>query len=267
MTTNILLTGGEGMIGSRLSKYLEDREYNVVELEGDVTDWNSWAMHLDKKYHFVIHLAALAGVRDSFKYPEKYYHANVNGTKNAFAYANMCANRVLYASSSNAYEWWGNPYAATKKMNEVQAAENSIPSIGMRFHTVWPGREDMLFRKLQNKKVIYVNSGHQRDFIHVEDLLRAITLLLQNFDLVYNKQKVVDIGTGEATWVSDVAIRMGYNGPLVHENPEGERIHTQANIEWLKDLGWEPRRNILNEEDHVDVPQRRRILQESSSTT
>lgn len=265
MTTNILLTGGEGMIGSRLSKYLEDREYNVVELDGDVTDWDSWTMHLDKKYHYVIHLAALAGVRDSFLNPEKYYHANVNGTKNALAYANMCAGRMLYASSSNAYEWWGNPYATTKKMNEIQAAESLLPSIGMRFHTVWPGRDDMLFRKLQNNEVTYINNGHYRDFIHVEDLIRAITLLLENFEMVYNKQKVVDIGTGTATKVSDVALLMGYDGGFVSDNPKGERVHTLADIDWLKDLGWEPKRDIMNLEDHVDVAQRRRVLPESSS--
>jgi len=250
------MTGTEGMIGSRLCKWLSDKGHTVTQFQGDITVYDNWQKYYDRNFDFLIHLAALAGVRESFNNPEKYYEANVTGSLNAFNYARSCCRRMLYASSSNAYDWTGNPYATTKKMNEVQGAcWQTIPNIGMRFHTVWPGRDDMLFKKLQRSEVTYINDQHYRDFIHVEDLLRAIELLIDNFMDVWHKQQVVDIGTGNSTSVSAVAKAMGYDGQYISENPVGERVHTLANIKWLTELGWEPKRDILNQEDHIDVAQ------------
>lgn len=250
--SNFLITGAEGMIGSRLSKFLTDIGHSVTEFEGDVADWEVWS-GIDTHYTYIIHLAALAGVRPSFDDPETYFHNNVTGTHNMFRFASRNAGGVLYASSSNAYEWWGNPYAATKKMNEVQAQCFSVPSIGMRFHTVWPGRDDMLFKKLQRGEVTYINKGHTRDFIHVEDLLKLIHLITLKFGKLVAEYPVLDLGNGYSVNVSDVAKTMGYEGQYISENPRGERVDTIANIQWAHDLGWYPTRDILNVEDHVDV--------------
>lgn len=250
----ILITGAEGMIGSRLVKWLEDN-HEVTQFDGDITIWGDWMRYLDKQYDMLIHLAALAGVRASFEDPELYFDNNVIGTNNAFTYASMCCKQVLYASSSNAYDWTGNPYATTKKINEVQALAYEVPAIGMRFHTVWPGRDDMLFRMLQRGEVTYINDQHERDFIHVEDLIRAIEILVDQFMSIHNNRRVVDIGTGEAISIKTVAQAMGYVGQYRSENPKGERVCTRADVAWLRKLGWEPQRNILNKEDHVDVPQ------------
>ena len=243
----IAITGADGMIGSRLSKYLQRRGDSVVEIQGDITDWNTWVKYLDKNYDVVIHLAALAGVRPSFEQPELYYKNNVEGTKLAFEFASMFDAKCLYASSSNAYEWWGNPYAATKKMNEIQAEGRK--AVGMRFHTVWPGRDDMLFRKFENDEVKYINRGHYRDFVHVHDLIKAIGIIIDNFNDV---DPVVDIGTGHVTPVEEVAKIFGFDGEWRDENPQGERVKTKADVEWLLQLGWTPEYNILNRDHHVD---------------
>jgi len=253
MAFNIMMTGTDGMIGSRLANYLEKQGHRVRRfdpLPADVTDPAEWTKH-EYPWDFVIHLAALAGVRPSFDDPETYYKSNVLGTHEMFKFARKCGSKVLYASSSNAYEWWGNPYAATKMMNEVQAFNEE--AIGMRFHTVWPGRDDMLFKKLQKGEVEYINKNHYRDFIHVADLIEAINLLLNNFDDVHKKTKVVDIGTGENISVAAVAKAMGFMGQYRDENPQGERESTKADISVLTSLGWKPKRNILNKGDHEDV--------------
>ena len=52
-----------------------------MKFQGDVTNTEHWNKH-DEKIDLIIHLAALAGVRDSMLYPEKYYEANVIGTFN-----------------------------------------------------------------------------------------------------------------------------------------------------------------------------------------
>lgn len=247
----VLITGAEGMVGSRLSKYLSRKGYDVVEFEGDITDWKNWeAYQKFDMWDYLIHLAALAGVRPSFEDPEKYYKANVDGTFNALMFASNNVGKTLYASSSNAYEWWGNPYAATKKMCEVMAMDKN--AIGMRFHTVWPGRPDMLFRKFEKGEVTYINRGHYRDFININDLLPAIHTIMENYYSILESKRVVDIGTGHATPVEEVAKIMNFDGEWRDANPQGERVHTKADVEWLLQLGWTPYYNILNKDHHVD---------------
>ena len=148
----IMLTGAEGMIGSKLKAHLGLNGYSVEQFHGDCCNWKDWEKY-NQGYDYLIHLAALAGVRESIKDPDRYFTNNVLGTGNAFVWANqhVANGKVLYASSSNAYEWWSNPYAITKKINEVQAIHYN--AIGMRFHTVWPGRDDMLFKMLERGQV------------------------------------------------------------------------------------------------------------------
>ena len=247
---NVLITGSEGMVGSRLVKYLSRKGYSVTEFKGDVRDIKAWNQYKHSHYNFLIHLAALAGVRPSFRDPEKYYDHNVNGTKLALEFGNIHADEILYASSSNAYEWWGNPYATTKKINEVQAMPYN--AIGMRFHTIWPGRPDMLFQKFKRNEVTYINTGHYRDFININDLLSAIEVIMNNFRKLKSERSVYDIGTGHATPVEEVANIFNFNGIRQKENPDGERSFTKADIEYLLELGWTPSYNILIPDHHKD---------------
>ena len=242
----IMLTGAEGMIGSKLKAHLGLNGYNITEFKGDCCNWADWEKY-NEGYDFLIHLAAYAGVRDSVKVPDKYFSNNVGGAGNAFIWANqhVANGKTLYASSSNAAEWWSNPYATTKKVNEVQAIHYN--AIGMRFHTVWPGRDDMLFRMLERNEVTYINEGHTRDFIHVDDLCNAIKLILINFQKVIDtKGTIVDIGTGHSTEVKSVAKAMGYRGQYINDPTPNERTHTRADVEWLYNLGWGPKYNILS---------------------
>lgn len=246
-----LITGADGMVGSRLTKYLRRKGHEVTEFVGDVRDQEAWENYKTQRYTFLIHLAALAGVRASFENPEEYYDVNVNGTANARDFSMNHCDKMLYASSSNAYEWWGNPYAATKKMNEVQL--DGFDAIGMRFHTIWPGRPDMLFRKFEAGQVKYINRGHLRDFININDLLDGIYTIITNYDkLIMANKTICDIGTGHATPVGSVAEIFGFDGEWRDDNPAGERVHTKADIDYLLALGWSPKYNILIKDHHVD---------------
>ena len=251
----ILITGAAGMIGRNLTAHFRRDNKTVVEFLGDCTQSRYWEEYIGEKFDAIIHLAAFAGVRTSFENPEGYYYNNTRAQENFLNYGSKMSDKLLYASSSNAHEWWLNPYAATKKMNECQAHQlrPAVRAIGMRFHTVFPGRPDMLFRKLQNKEVTYINNHHHRDFIHVRDLCQAIDTIAQNFDKVYNDQDgVVDIGTGHSTPVSEVAKLMGFDGKYIEDEAKGERVHTEADIQYLLNLGWTPERNILDVNCHVE---------------
>ena len=112
--------------------------------------------------------------------------------------------RILYASSSSAYEPDLNPYAASKYVLE-ELASRYPNTLGMRFHTVYSNtpRKDMFFDKLFNNKLEYV-TRHHRDFVHLYDLIDAINILIEA-DYV---KGVLDIGSGVPVRIQDFAPKL-----------------------------------------------------------
>ena len=188
---------------------------------------------LNEDFDLIIHLAGRSGVRESINDPAAYWMNNVEASRRLFdRYENT---RILYASSSSAYEPDLNPYAASKYVLE-ELAERYPNTLGMRFHTVYSDtpRKNMFFDKLFNDKLEYV-TRHYRDFVHLYDVIDAINILIEA-DYV---KGVLDIGSGVPIRVQDLAP----NVP-VRLNTPNEREYTCANIEKMKALGYKPKYNI-----------------------
>jgi len=159
----------------------------------------------DAKPDVVIHLAAQAGVRYSIENPRAYLDANLVGAFNVLEAVRMCAPKhFLFASTSSVYganaqtpfretDRADHPmtlYAATKKAGEALAHSYShlwgIPMTGVRFFTVYGpwGRPDMALFKFtasifaDNPIEIYNGGEMYRDFTYVDDLVRAISLII-----------------------------------------------------------------------------------------
>lgn len=234
------MTGSDGYIGSYLWGWLEKGEHNVIGFRGDISEFRiKDLIDID----MVIHLAGQAGVRESFNKPEEYYKVNVEGSKAVFTACHITDTPVIYTSSSNAAEWWTNPYATTKKIVEEIAPRNSL---GVRPHTVYPGRPDMLYYRLKDDvdSVGYINGEHTRDFTHIEDFCSAMLTLVENYSII--DDKVVDIGTGKPTRTLDVARSFGWDGLVRWDSTLKERTHTKADITLLTKLGWSPKHEICN---------------------
>ena len=129
---NILITGGAGFIGSKLSLHLLDKGYNVTILDnlskqihgnsknsylynsikekvnfilGDVCNISDWRIAI-KNQNAVIHLAAETGTGQSMYEVARYNQVNVVGTANLFdVLANESHNiqKILIASSRAIY--------------------------------------------------------------------------------------------------------------------------------------------------------------------
>jgi len=229
---NILITGHEGFIGKNLWEYLSG--FNDVKLTGlditsgfDITkDSLPKAIPSRDSIDVVIHLAGVGGVRESLDDPKKYWDINVEGTRKVLNYFKN--QHVLVASSSSQYEPHLNPYAASKNIIE------NIPHkkvCFMRFHTVYSDkpRKGMFFDKLFNNKLKYTTT-HERDFIHVSDICKAIDKLIECSII-----GPVDIGTGHSIKICNIAPGL----PIVI-NTVGERQKTCANLSKMKSLGWKP---------------------------
>ena len=233
----ILLTGHKGFIGSHVYDHLKDLGYEVdgINFPDDIGDFVGTT-----RYDIVIHLAAFAALRDSIENPDVFWENNVEKSKPIFDYCRTYNIRCLYASSAGAHEWWRNPYAITKKVNEVQAPPNSV---GMRFFNVWAekdSRPDMLYRMLQDKTAKYL-TRHERDWIHVHDVARAICFLIPD-----KYRGVIDIGTGKTTKVLELAEKMGMGDLPVKEDTPSEPDSICADTTQLTKMGWHPTINILD---------------------
>ena len=239
---NILVTGHKGFIGSHVYKHLQDEGHEVrgLDFPDDVRDFIRFHACDSIRYDVIIHLAAFAALRESFENPNRFWENNVVKSKSLFEYCGRNNIRLLYASSAGAHGWWHNPYAITKKVNEIQAPPNSV---GMRFFNVWAeekSREDMLYRMLQDNTAKYL-TRHRRDWIHVDDIVTAIcTLIPDKF------RGVLDIGTGKNHSVLELAKKLGKSDLPIREDTPGEPDSLCADITILKSLGWSPTIDILD---------------------
>ena len=233
----ILLTGSEGFIGKNLQSFLKD-EHQLICLDKKLGN-DLINCDLDYDVDLVIHLAGLSGVRQSLDNPVEYWTNNVVASYRIF---NQFKNKkILYASSSTANEPWRNPYAMSKFYMEQIAPENSL---GMRFTTVYGpgGREGMLIPKLIKDDVSYINVDHCRDFIHIEDLMSAIKILIKN-DV---KDKVLEIGTGSSINLLDLLDKLNMTIEDKRMGTMFERKDNKASIQTLKDLGWSAKTNLID---------------------
>ncbi len=240
----------------------------------------------------IVHLAAQAGVRYSLENPRAYIDANVVGTLNILECAReLDVKHLLMASTSSVYganevmpfvetEKVNTPmtiYAATKMANEAMAHSYAhlwnLPTTMFRFFTVYGpwGRPDMALFKftkgiLEGKSIDIYNHGNMyRDFTYVEDIVRAIRLLI---DVVPERPttsedipkgdslspvapyRIVNIGNSEKVRLLDFieAIEIEIGKPAIRNYMDmqmGDVPATWANADLLHTLtGYQPQTNI-----------------------
>lgn len=219
-----------------------------------------------KKFDYVIHLAAQAGVRNSIENPHDYILSNLVGFHNIL-YESKKIKHFLYASTSSVY---GNNskfplkenfrtdeplslYAATKKSNEVIAYSYSnifkLPTTGMRFFTVYGpyGRPDMaLFKFVKsiiNSNVIelFNNGNHDRDFTYIDDIVNSIYKLINKPPSGKVPHRLINIGNGKPiklkNFLSIIEKKLGRKTKIKLLNLQiGDVVKTHADVKLLHKL-------------------------------
>ncbi len=299
----ILITGGAGFIGSATAKALMDRGDTTVLID-NFNDYYSPKLKEDRIKKFlkeykgkfklyradirdrkalekifkkekidkVVHLAAMAGVRNSLRDPALYADVNVMGTTYLLDLSvKYGVKNFLYASSSSVY---GNnkklpfsesdpvdtpisPYAATKKATELMAHVYShihaLPTTGLRFFTVYGpwGRPDMAlfdFTRaiLADETIKVYNHGNMtRNFTYIDDIVSGIITCL-DADLPCAVMNIGGDREEKLTRFIEV-IEKNIGKPAkkeMHPMQPGDVPSTVADIKKLRKLGWKPTTRI-----------------------
>ena len=216
----------------------------------------------------VFHQAALTVVQESFTNSKEYHDVNVKGTENIFKLAIKNKFKIVFASSSSVYGHKEktpilenserspiNPYGQTKLDDEYLAEKYSRLGVkinGLRYFNIfgegqtpeYAGVITKFLEKIEKKEspIIFGDGSQIRDFIFVEDIVRANLKIMINdvSDLFFN------IGTGNSISILELAkIMIKISGlerkPEFRAKLEGDIQKSHADISLLKKrFGWKP---------------------------
>lgn len=276
----ILVTGGNGFIGTNLiNRLIKDKE-SIISLDknkceredinivqGDASKFKDIVYIINKvgRVDAIIHLGAIARVHTSIKEPRKVLINNLVSTINVLDYAKEFNIPVIYAGSSSRYAGANkSPYAFSKyKGEELCKLYNQIYGLRTyvcRFYNVY-GRHQIekgkystvigIFEKQfrENKPLTIVGDGTQkRDFTHVDDIVDGIVKAKNMImDSKYSYLEF-DFGTGTNYSINQIANMFGRDYPREYiKSRDGEYNFSLADNAYTKNtLNWKPRRKLSN---------------------
>ncbi len=271
----VLVTGGAGMIGSRLIEMLVPK-YRVVSLdnyfigkkenhvagaeyvEGHTKDIEAL---LGKENPVIIfHLGEYSRVEQSFKDVELVWQSNVEGTFRVFEYWHKRGCRLVYAGSSTKFADGGmgrdqSPYAWMKASN-TELVRNygnwfDLPYAITYFYNGYGPRElaegpyaSVIGRfKTQywsNQPITVVAPGTQkRNFTHVDDLARGLLMVGEG-----GQGDEYGLGSHESYSVLDIAKMFTDNIVMLPER-QGNRMESIVDTTRAeKEFGWKPEHTV-----------------------
>jgi len=281
----VFVTGVGGFVGRRLRPRLEALGHQVIgaDREVDVTDPRLLGPALaDAAPDAVIQLAAMSSVARSWQEPALCYRLNFLGTRSLLeCVARRCADaRILLIGSADQYSPVSgdpgdagpvdentplrprSPYARTKAAAEMlggAAAAEGLDVVRVRaFNHTGAGQADAFVVSSFARQVAAIRAGRQapimrvgnlesvRDFLHVDDVIRAYQQLLDPAV----PADVYNVASGRATPIQEVLdglIELAQISPRVERDPARHRP-----TDWLvgdasrlrKATGWQPQRSL-----------------------
>ncbi len=298
---NILITGAAGFIGFNLSiSFLKEKNLNIIGVDSlnDAYDNNFKKIRIrelekNKKFSFlnldlsnedsfnvlsnnsidtVFHLAARAGVRQSFREPKKYITDNTISTANLSNFIkNNKVEKLIIASTSSIYGDSGDTpmkedrdekypppsvYASSKLSGELMAKtilEGSDTCIQIpRFFTVYGpfGRPDMSILRFihwvytGSEILLYGDGNQKRSFTYIDDVVSALHKLY-NSDV----QGVFNIGSDKTESLNNVIKSIENNLNMDAKIDYQPRAFKDVdvvipNLDKMRELNWNPEISI-----------------------
>ncbi len=221
---------------------------------------------------WVFHLAALPRVQQSVDDPVGTHAINVNGTLNVLQAAREHGvERVVVSSSSSVYGDQEthlmtedlapnplSPYGLHKLIGEqyadLFASLFGMQIVSLRYFNVYGPRQSAEgayalviphFLRLRDEGkplTLYGDGCQTRDYVHVEDVVRA-NLNAANSELPVGRAVALNVGSGEETSVNEIAAMVGGEVEHIIPNPRGafEELRKCADTSRARSvISWEP---------------------------
>lgn len=297
-----LITGGAGFIGSTLAErllnegdkiivvdnfndfydpelkkknvrpFLENENFQIYQV--DIRDREELEnIFRENKIDFIMHLAAMAGVRPSIENPMLYQDVNGMGTQNVLEMARKYGiKKLALASSSSVYgnckeipfredmivDFAISPYAATKKANEVMAHVYhklfDMDIVMLRFFTVYgpKQRPDLAINKFTRKMLagesipMFGDGSTSRDYTYVDDIVDGICKTFDYLNKNADVYEIINLGSNNPISLKDMIATIGEVlgiEPKIEQLPmqPGDVDRTYADISKARKLlGYEP---------------------------
>jgi nucleoside-diphosphate-sugar epimerase len=277
---NILVTGATGYLGSHLVRAFLETGHRVTVLKrsfsdtarigdllADVSQYDLdrcslEAVFRDQTIDAIVHAATCYGrqgesvgdlLRANVEFPARLLEvASSFGVPN-FINTDTCLDKFLngYSLSKKQFTDWGRLLAGQRQFRFLNLVLE---------HFYGPGEDGSRFvsfvigRCLQGGSEIDLTAGEQtRDFIYVDDVVRAYLTLLAEVERVEARFVEFELGSGKAVSIRHLVetiqrltesdARLNF-GALPYR--KGEQMHSCADIRALRQLGWSPRVSLLD---------------------
>ena len=248
----ILVTGGAGFIGSEVvsqllkknamvtvldnfssgkRQYLKNNKKNLKIIKGDITDEKIVSRSV-KDQEYVIHLAALPFIPDSFYYPADFFNENTTGSVNLLwkSIQSKTVSRFVHISTSEVYGSAQHvpmdenhptaphsTYAVSKLAGDRVAftlhKENGFPVVIIRpFNSYGPQyTQPYIIPEIMNqllngnKELMLGNVDATRDFTFVSDTANAI---IRSLDSKKAIGEIINVGSSNEISIRDLAFKI-----------------------------------------------------------
>jgi len=243
-------------------------------ITADICDREAMARAIGADVDVVCHLAALAGVRPSLAEPLRYLRTNIEGTGVVIErMRELGLRRLVFASSSSVYGIRSeaqivafreddpclapaSPYAATKRMNELQLSTYrdlfGIGVFALRFFTVYGPRQrpDMAIAKFVDAVArgqaitVFGDGTSRRDYTFIDDIVSGVVAAIEHITPgryeIYNLGGTQTVALGELVQIIE---RVVGKPAIIERRPlqPGDVPVTYANVDRAREaFGYTP---------------------------
>jgi nucleoside-diphosphate-sugar epimerase len=260
------LTGSTGVLGSELISM--SKNINFRYFDGDIRNFHevkNWINNND--LDSIIHLAAVVPIRKVNSNKKKAYDVNFLGTKNLVDSIKLKSGKKIwffFASTSHVYGKSNktlsetskikpmNYYAFTKFQSEKYLIKNKKYinyCIGRIFsYSSYLQKKDYfipnIISKLKNKNKILEIKGtnHYRDFLPIEDVVKAIKILNRS-----KSKGIFNICSSQKILLSDIIRLLNFKNKRIKFINDNTSTSLVGSNRKLKKFSWKPSyKNYLN---------------------
>jgi UDP-glucose 4-epimerase len=250
MYKDVVIVGHEGYVGKSLYRYLGNKEeYNITGFDKKSSIDEKGIQDSNHSLSFpdvIVFLAAHPGAAACLKNPKAAIRDNITAPIWTIyeEFLTFAADSIfIFASSLGVRDWQQNFYTTTKYMVEqemMRIADDYDADVRiLRFANIYGGPDYLKMKnsviskfaknKINNEMIVLDGDGSQiRDFIHINDVCRAIELCIE-YGQPYSEP--VDIGTGKGTSIAQLAKMFNHKFTFA---PESDMIGTNKSIADIK---------------------------------